>query len=456
MSDAPLSTSSRSAAGPVPAGRPARPVSTRRTVHPAWRLGSAGALALAIATLAACGKGGGDAGHGGMGQMPPPAVGVVTAQPGAVGLTLELPGRLEPLRTAQVRARATGVVLKRLYTEGGLVKAGQSLYQVDAAPYRAALDAALATQAKAEAALAQAQATLERNRPLAEAKAISPQDWVATQAAHKAAVADVAAAKAQVQSTRLNLDYAAVTAPISGRIGRSLVTEGALVSAAEATLMATIQQTDTMMVNFTQSAAEAMRLRQAISGGKLQASGSAQVRLVLDDGRVYGHAGRLLFSDITVDATTGQVTLRAEVPNPQGELLPGLFVKVRVEQARSDQAILLPQQAVTRGTAGDTVLVVGADNQVAPRQIQLGGAHDGATGPQWVVLGGLQAGEKVVVDGFQKIRPKAPVSPLPWSPTSGTAQPGGAAAGPQGAAGPASAPAAPAASTAPATAGASR
>jgi len=378
-----------------------------------------GTLALA---LAACGQSSGGGAPGAAGQMPPPQVGVVTMQPASVALATELPGRLEPLRTAQVRARVTGVVKKRLFTEGALVKAGQSLYEIDAAPYRAALDSALATQAKAEAAQAQATATLERNRPLFAAKAISQQDWVATDAAYKAAVADVVAAKAAVQQAKLSVEYAAVIAPISGRIGRTQVTEGALVSQTEATLLATVQQVDAMYVNFTQSASEVMKLRRAVEAGKLQGSGSAQVTLVLEDGTVYEHPGKLLFSDISVDTTSGQVTLRAEVPNPKGELLPGLFVKVRIEQARSSSAMLVPQQAVTRGVAGDTLLVVGADKQVATRNVQLGGAQ----GASWVVLGGVQPGEQVVVDGFQKIRPKTPVTPVPWAPVG--AAPASAAA----------------------------
>jgi membrane fusion protein (multidrug efflux system) len=341
-----------------------------------------------------------------------------------VPVELELSGRLEPIRTAQVRARVTGVVQKRLFTEGAQVQAGQSLYRIDPAPYQAALDSAQANQAKAEAALAQAQSTLERNRSLAESKMISALAWDAAQSAHRAAQADVAAAKAAVQQARLNLEYASVLAPIAGRIGRSLVTEGALVSQAEATQLTTIQQVDTLLVNFTQSASEAMRIQRAIATGALKGSNSAQVQVLLDDGSVYALPGKLLFADITVDAGTGQVTLRGEVPNPKGELLPGLFIKVRLQVARSEQAMLLPQQAVTRGTSEDTVLVVGEDGQVAKRTVQLGGLRGDArdpAGPQWVVIGGLKAGEQVVVDGFQKIRPKAPVKPVPWSPASASA-----------------------------------
>ncbi len=399
------------------------------------RLAAATPLALAL-LLAACGKE-----AQGPGQMPPPPVGVVTVAPSTVPIEIELSGRLEPIRTAQVRARVTGVVQKRLFTEGSVVQAGQSLYRIDPAPYQAALDSAQAVQAKAEAALAQAQSALERNRQLVEAKMVSALAWDTAQAAHRAAQADVAAAKAAVQQARLNLEYAAVLAPIGGRIGRSLVTEGALVSQQEATQLTTIQQLDTLLVNFTQSATEAMRIQRAIASGALQGSGSAQVRVLLEDGSVYALPGRLLFADRTVDPATGQVTLRGEVPNPQGELLPGLFIRVRLQVARSEQAVLLPQQAVTRGTAEDTVLVVGADGQVSPRKVQLGGlrgdARD-AAGPQWVVTGGLQAGEQVVVDGFQKIRPKAPVKPVPWQPaaaaSAGAPAPAAAASSPASAA----------------------
>ncbi len=379
------------------------------------------ALALSCALLAACGKE-----QQGPGQMPPPPVGVVTVAPTSVPIEIELSGRLEPIRTAQVRARVNGVVQKRLFTEGATVQAGQSLYRIDSAPYQAALESAQAAQAKAEAALGQAQSALERNRPLVESKMISALAWDSVQSTHRAAQADVAAAKAAVQQARLNLEYASVLAPIGGRIGRSLVTEGALVSQAEATQLTTIQQVDTLMVNFTQSAAEAMRIQRAITSGQLKGSNSAQVKVLLDDGSVYPLPGRLMFADIAVDASTGQVVLRGEVPNPKGELLPGLFVKVRLQVARSDQAMLLPQQAVTRGTSEDTVLVVGEDGQVAKRTVQLGGlrgdARD-AAGPQWVVTAGLKTGEQVVVDGFQKIRPKAPVKSVPWSPASAASAP---------------------------------
>jgi membrane fusion protein (multidrug efflux system) len=387
-------------------------------------------VGLCAAVLAACGGGAaapGAAGPGGGGMPPPPSVGVVTVQPAAVALATELPGRLEAWRTAQVRSRVAGIVQKRLFTEGGEVKAGQSLFQLDAASFQALLDSALAVQAKAEANVAQAQSTLDRNEPLAAAKVISQQEFVLNQTALKQAQADAATARAAVQTARLNVEYAAVRAPIGGQIGRALVTEGALVGQGEATLMATIQQTNPLYVNFTQSANEVLRLRKAIEGGALKKPGqgdkqAAPIRVVLDDGSLYPLLGKLLFTDLSVDATSGQVTLRAELPNPHGLLLPGLYVKVRIEQAQSDHGIVLPQQAVTRGAAGDTVLVVGADKTVGPRTVKLGSA----IGNQWVVLDGLQPGEQVVVDGFQKIRPKSPVNPVPWTPPGAMT---GAAAG---------------------------
>ena len=396
---------------------------------PSARLATlASVLALGCA-LAGCGKSGAEGGAaagGAPGMPPPPQVGVITVTPGAVSLNADLPGRTEASRVAQVRARATGIVQKRLFIEGSDVRAGQTLFLLDPAPYAAAYESSRANQAKAEAALAQAKATLERNRPLAEARAISQQDWTSTQAAYKLAQADTAAARAAVTSASISLGYATVKAPISGRIGRSLVTEGALVSATEATQLAIVQQVDPLYVNFTQSATEVQRLRRAVEAGTLKQAGRAggEVQIVLEDGSVYGQPGKLLFSDLTVDSTSGQVTLRAEVPNPKGDLLPGMYVKVRATQAESDQAILLPQQAVTRGVAGDTVLVVGPDQQVATRPVTIAGSQ----GNRWVVLSGLKPGEQVVVDGFQKIRPKTPVTPVPWPAAASSAPSAPAAA----------------------------
>jgi membrane fusion protein, multidrug efflux system len=244
--------------------------------------------------------------------------------------------------------------------------------------------------------------------------AISQQEYANAVAAQKAAEADVAVGKAAVQTASINVNYARVTAPISGRIGRALVTEGALVGQGDATQLAVIQQTNPMYVNFTQSASEALKLKRAMATGQLKKAGAdaASVRIVMEDGTEYPQAAKLLFSDLTVDATTGQVTLRAEVPNAEGALLPGLYVRVRLEQATAADAITLPQQAVTRSGQGDSVMVVDAEGKVAPRPIKVGGQQNG----QWVVLDGLKAGEQVMVDGFQKLRGGAPVKAVPWTP----------------------------------------
>ncbi len=377
------------------------------------RVGLQVSAALSVLLLAACGQGGDAKPAAGPGARPPAEVGVVTVALGDVGLVTELPGRLEASRVAQVRARAAGILQQRVFKEGSDVKAGETLFKIDAAPYAAALASARAGQARAEANLAQASALLERYRPLAAANAVSQQDLVNAVASQKQAEADVAVGKANVQTAGINLAYADVTAPISGRIGRALVTEGALVGQGEATQLAVIQQIHPMYVNFTQSAGEVMKLRRAMDSGQFKraAGGSAaSVRLVLEDGSDYPLPGRLLFSDLTVDSSTGQVTLRAEVPNPGGLLLPGLYVRVRLEQAQASDAFLLPQQAVTRTDQGDTVMVVDEQGKVSPRPVKIGSAK----GSQWVVLSGLKPGEQVMVDGFQKLQGGGPVKPVPW------------------------------------------
>ncbi|MDE2592978.1 MAG: efflux RND transporter periplasmic adaptor subunit [Burkholderiales bacterium] len=383
-----------------------------------------GLSALLVSVLTACGQGDGQTGaanaKAGASAMPPAQVGVVTVALESVPVMTELPGRLEAVRTAQVRARVAGILQKRQFKEGADVEAGQSLFLIDASTYKAALDSAQATQAKAEANLAQASALVDRYQPLQAAKAISPQEFLNAQVAQRQAQADVAAAKAAVQTARINLSYASVTAPISGRIGRALVTEGALVGQGEATQLAVIQQVNTLYVNFTQSASEVLKLQKAMEAGSLKKAGkhAAAVRVVLDDGTEYPLQGKLLFSDLSVDPSSGQVALRAELPNPQGLLLPGMYVRVRLEQAEVDGGMLLPQQAVTRSSQGDTVMVVDAEGKVSPRPVQLGGAR----GNQWVVLGGLKAGEQVMVDGFQKMmNPKAPVKAVPWTPPQASA-----------------------------------
>lgn len=417
----------------------------------------AAAIVASVFALAGCGPqggaggaggAGGPGGAGGAGGGPPPAeVGVVVATPRAVPLITELPGRLEASRVAEVRARVAGILLKREFREGSDVKAGQRLFRIDAAPYQAALASAQASVQRAQANLDQAAAQAERYKPLVEANAISRLEYINAVSAKAQAEADLAAARAAVQTARINLGYADVTAPIAGRIGRALVTEGALVGQGEPTQLATIQQIDPVYLNVTQSTNEVLRLRQALDSGRLAAAGgpgAARVRVVLDDGSVYPLPGTLLFSDLTVDATTGQITLRASVPNPKGLLLPGMYVRARLEQAVAQDAITLPQQAVSRGPTGDTVMVVGADGQVAPRKVTVGAAQDG----QWVIVDGLKAGEQVMVDGFQKLRGNAPVKPVPWVPPGAASAVAGSNAGPGAAAVAASAPpaAAPAAS----------
>jgi membrane fusion protein (multidrug efflux system) len=371
------------------------------------------ALAAAFGLLAGCQPGAAPP-RGAGGTAPPvPEVGVITVEPRAVGLSTELPGRLEASRVAQVRARAAGILQRRLFREGTDVKSGQPLFQIDPAPYQAAVESVQAQLARAQANVTQTSALVERYKPLLDANAVSQQDYVNAVAARQLAEADVAAALAALTTARINLGYASVTAPIGGRIGRSLVTEGALVGQGESTQLAVVQQIDPMYVNFTQSTSEVLRLRKALASGTLAraATGTAAaVKIVLDDGSEYARTGRLLFSDLTVDPSSGQITLRAELPNPDGLLLPGMYVRVRIEQAQANQAIVLPQQAVQRTPAGDSVMVVGADGKVTPRPVKIGTSTAG----QWVVLEGLQSGERVMVDGFQKLRGQAPVKAVAW------------------------------------------
>ncbi|ASI69425.1 efflux transporter periplasmic adaptor subunit [Diaphorobacter nitroreducens] len=393
---------------------------TARAIRPFQRTSVPAALAVALAAALALGACGQKSDAPTAGASPrAPEVGVVTVQPGDIGLVTELPGRLEASRVAEVRARAAGILQKRLFREGSDVKAGQQLFLIDSAPYQASVAQAEASVAQAEASLAQSRALAERYRPLVAVNAISKQEYDNAVAAQKTAEANVAAAKAALTTSRINLGYATVTAPISGRIGRALVTEGALVGQGTPTELAVIQQIDPLYINFTQSASEALKLKAAMASGKYKQSGAnaANVRVVLEDGSVYPQTGRLLFTDLTVDATSGQVTLRAEVPNPERALLPGLYVRVRLEQAQVDNGILLPQQAVTRSGKADTVMVVGPDNHVTPRVVKLGPAQ----GSNWVVLDGLKSGEQVMVDGFQKLprgKPGDPivVQPVPWQP----------------------------------------
>lgn len=365
-----------------------------------------GALA-ALALLAACNR---------KPAAPPPAgpveVGVITVEPTAVTLTRELPGRTSAYRVAEVRARVNGIVLKRLFVEGSDVKEGQPLFLVDPAPYQAALESAKAQLARAEATVANARVQAQRYGELVAENAVSKQEHDNAQAALKASEADVAAGRAAVETARINVGYTAVKAPVSGRIGRSAVTEGAYVQQAQATLLATVQQLDPLYVDLAQSSTEVLRLRRDLAEGRLQSAGrgQAKVRLVFEDGREYGPPGALQFADVTVDAGTGSISLRAVFPNPRGELLPGMFVRARLDEGVSPQALLVPQQGVTRDQKGQpTALVVNAEKKVERRQL----VTERAVGDAWLVTSGLKPGEQVIVEGLQKVRPGAEVSPVP-------------------------------------------
>ena len=364
----------------------------------------------AVTVLAGCGEK--QAQQPGAGGQPPQEVGVVTVKPESLALATELPGRLNPYRVSEVRARAAGIVLKQVFREGSDVKQGELLFRIDPAPLQASLLSAQATLAKSEAALAQAKLQEGRYKELVAVNAVSKQDYDNSVAAVKQGLADVAAGKAAVQTAKLNLGYTTVTSPIPGRIGKAQVTEGALVGQNEPTLLATVQQLDPIYLDFTQSSTEMLRLRRAFESGKLEsvAPGQAKVRLVLEDGSEYPQDGKLLFSDVTVDQSTGMVTLRAEFPNPKHELLPGMYARARLAQAVDKQALTIPQPALLRGQGGSaTVMLVGADNKVQVQPVKA----DTAVGDKWVVTSGLKAGDKVIVQGLQKVRPGAPVKPVP-------------------------------------------
>jgi membrane fusion protein (multidrug efflux system) len=342
----------------------------------------------------------------------PVEVGVVTIQPTPLTLTRELPGRTAPFRVAEVRARVNGIVQKRLFAEGSDVKEGQRLFVIDPAPYQAALDGAQAALARAEATLANARVVAARHTELIKTNVVSQQDHDNAMAALKTAEADVASARAAEQMARINLGYTTVTAPVSGRIGRSAVTEGAYVQAAQATLLATVQQIDPMYVDLSQSADDVLRMRRDMESGKLQGSdkGQARVRLVTDDGREYPIIGTLQFAELTVDPGTGSIALRALFPNPKGELLPGMFVRARLEEGVSPRALLVPQVGVTRDQKGLPVaMVVNAEKKVERRQL----VTERAVGTAWLVTDGIQPGDQVIVEGLQKVRPGTLVNPVP-------------------------------------------
>ncbi|MBC3419881.1 efflux RND transporter periplasmic adaptor subunit [Pseudomonas sp. RW3S2] len=336
-------------------------------------------------------------------QAPSPQVRVETVQLQALAISTELSGRILAPRTAEVRARVAGVVLKRVYREGSDVKQGDVLFLIDPAPFKADHDSARAALAKAEATLYQARLQEQRYRELVDDKAVSRQEYDNARAAFLQADAQVAEARAALERARLNLGYATVTAPISGRIGRALVTEGALVGQSETTALAVIQQLDPIHADVTQSTRDLNALRRAMRAGELQQVGRDQARatLIQDDGSAYPLPGKLLFSDISVDPSTNQITLRSEFPNPDLDLLPGSYVRVRLEQALQPKGISVPQRAILRDSAGvPKVLVVDAQQRIEERQVVLGNAQ----GDRWIVSEGLAPGEQVVVEGLQHVK----------------------------------------------------
>ncbi len=351
-----------------------------------------------------------------------PEVGIVTVKPTPVPVVVELPGRVSAFLVAQIIARVDGIVLRREFVEGSEVRAGQRLYQIDPAPYVASLNSAQATLAKAQATLVSAHAETGRYKVLVAANAISKQDYDNAVAAEGSDAADVAAGKAAVETAQINLGYTNVTSPISGRIGKSSVTPGAYVQASAATLLSTIQQLDPVYVDLTQSSLAGLQLRRDIEAGRLSVGGpnAARVKLILEDGRAYDLPGKLQFSDVTVDQTTGSVTVRATFPNPHRVLLPGMFVRAQIEEGVNENAIVVPQVGVTHDQKGNpTALVVGADNKVALRPLVTSGTQDS----NWIVESGLKEGERVIVQGTGKVTPGMTVktvdAQMPATPASG-------------------------------------
>ncbi len=349
----------------------------------------------------------------------PVEVGVVTLGTAPVAQTRELPGRTAAHRIAQVRARVNGIVQKRFFTEGADVREGELLYQIDPAPYQAVLDSARAGLARAEANLTTARLQAARFKELVAVQAVSQQQYDDAVAAVGAYTAETAAARAAITSAEIDLGYTKVASPIAGRIGLSEVTEGAYVQAAQATLMATVQQLDPIYVNLVQPSAEVSRLKRALEKGILQSGagkGGTPVRLLLEDGAAYEHAGALQFSDVTVDRATGSVTLRVLFPNPRGDLLPGMFVRARFDEGVNPEALLAPQQGVGRNYRGQpTAWVVTPDGKAENRVIETGPTH----GDQWIVTGGLKPGDRVIVTNLQRIRAGTTVTPVPWKKAEG-------------------------------------
>lgn len=378
---------------------------------------------LLVAMLAACSTG---TAAPPTGAPPPTQVSFIALAPQSVQLTKELPARVAALRVAEVRARANGIVLKRLFVEGAEVRADQPLFTLDPAPYAATLRSAEAQAARARAVAGSAKTIADRYAKLIETNAISRQEYEDAVAQLATARADAAAADAAVDSARINLGYTTVRAPVAGRIGRALVTEGAYVQQTQATQLATIQQIAQVYVDMTWSSSEALSLKRALEAGELKAGAqAASVAITLEDGRTYDQPGTLQFTDVSVDQTTGALGLRALVPNPRAELLPGMFVRARIDEGTSPNALLVPQRAVTRDNNGHALaFVVSSANTAEARPV----VADRVVGDAWLVTQGLAPGDRVIVEGLQKIRPGAPVTPVPFS-ASGTAASGTAASG---------------------------
>lgn len=377
-------------------------------------------LAVLVTALSGCGQD-----HPAAGSAPEPEATVVTIQPRPTTLSAVLPGRTSALLVSEVRPQVGGIIQKRLFREGADVKAGEALYQIDPASYQAAFDSAKAALAKAEAAVEPARLKAERYADLVQTNGVSRQDNDDAQAAYKQYVAEVAAARAALETARINLGYTRITAPISGRIGRSSVTPGALVTANQTDALATVQQNDPVYVDVTQSTGDLLRLKRALAEGRLRKAGTdgARVKLLFEDGSAYPLEGTLQFSDITVDANTSVVTLRALFPNPKQDLLPGLYVRAVLEEGVNERAILVPQAAVSRDSKGNpTVLLANADNVVERRSITV----DRVVGGDWLVRDGLAEGDRVIVEGLQKVRPGGKVRATEATSTSGATSASGA------------------------------
>ncbi|WP_242416619.1 efflux RND transporter periplasmic adaptor subunit [Sphingomonas panni] len=386
-------------------------------------------LALAL-ILSACGGGGESQQQQGAPQGPP-QVGFVTVQPQPVTLTTELPGRTAPYETSDVRPQVNGLILARLFQEGDYVRQGQQLYRIDPAPYQAAVASARAALTRAQASIASTRNLARRYGELVKINAISRQEYENAVTGAQQAEADIAAQRAALQQAQIDLSRTTIRAPISGRIGRSVFTTGALVSAAQTNALATIQRLDPIYVDIQQSSADLLKLRQQIMDGDLsRGSGAARVRLKLEDGSTYPIEGTLKFTDVTVDPATGTQAIRAVFSNPRGLLLPGMYVRAELVEGTKSNGILVPQRAVTRDPKGAaTVLVIGADGKLAPRPL----TTSRTVGDQWLVTGGLNPGDKIVVEGAQMLQPGTPVKGYPWKPQPEGQAPQGAApaGGPQ-------------------------